>query len=117
MSDFAARLEEACKVLKNDTYRPGEEFSELALQFGKEATLKTLQVLRTKLKSGVSEVEALAAFPFAIAFLVSIFAHCAEEDAGEAEVDRIMEASKKLARGLVRGTEIAPSRVPSVNYH
>lgn len=117
MSDFAARLEEACKVLKSDNFRPGEEFSELALQFGKATTLKTLQALRTKLKSGISEVEALAAFPFAIAFLVSVFAHCAEDGAGEEDVDRIMEASKKLARGLVRGADLAPSQVSSVNYH
>lgn len=117
MSDFAARLDEACKILKSDDYRPGEEFSELALQFCKATALETLQLLRTNLKAGVSEVEAIAAFPFAVALLVSVFAHCADEGAKSDDMDRIMEAAKKLARALLRGTEFALNQDSSLNYH
>lgn len=119
MSDFATRLEEICAALETTDYQPPEDFSALTVQVGKRTALAMAQELRTFLRSGSSEVEAMAAVPFTLAFLVNVFVYCTESRSDAAVVDRIMGAAARIAHDLGDGAveHLFPQRDSSLNCH
>lgn len=103
MNDFATRLEEICRALESADFEGPEEFSAATVGIGKKTALTMCRELRAYLNAGACEVEALAAFPFALAFVVNAFLYCTPSRGDAAAADRVMEAASRIAHSLGDG--------------
>ena len=103
MNDFATRLDEICRALESADFRGSEEFSAATVDIGKKTALTMCRELRAYLSEGASEVEALAAFPFAVAFVVNAFLYCMPLRGDAAAADRIMETAARIVHSLGDG--------------
>jgi hypothetical protein len=119
MNDFATRLEEICRALESADFGGSEEFSAATVAIGKKTALTMCQELRAYLTAGASEVEALAAFPFALAFAVNAFLYCTPSRGDAAAADRIMEVATRITHSLGAGDaqRLFAERRSSENCH
>ncbi len=119
MNDFATRLEEICRALESADFQGSEEFSAATVNIGKNAALALCRELRAYLNAGASEVEALAAFPFALAFVVNAFLYCTPSRGDAAAANRLMEVATRITHSLGDGDaeRLFARRKSSENCH
>ena len=103
MDLFSFRLEQLCAALRSNDYAAPEAFSGLAVDFGKTVSLATAEWMLAARKNGASEVELVAAFPLAMAFLVNGLAYCAGQGGNVVLVDHLFDTARRIAAQLGDG--------------
>lgn len=103
MADFATELENVCAALQTAGYEAPETFSALTVNVGKATALAVAKELLSRARSGSSDMEVMAAFPFALAFIVNVFVYCTKSRGNAIVVNRLMEAATKIAHSLGDG--------------
>ena len=119
MRDFALRLDEICDALAAANYEIPEEFSAHTIRLAKSTAATMVDELRASLRRGLSDVEAMATFPVALAFLVNVYAYCTDAAGDPVVVERIMQTATRMAHALGDGdaTFFQPQRKSSVSSH
>jgi hypothetical protein len=119
MNDFATRLEEISRALESADFGGSEEFSAATVGIGRKTARTMCRELRAYLSAGGSEVEALAAVPFALAFAVNAFLYCTPSRGDAAAADRIMEVASRITHSLGDGEaqRLLAQRKSSENCH
>jgi hypothetical protein len=119
MTDFWTSIEEIYTALETSDFHAPEEFSDLTVQIAERTALAMVQELRAYKGAGGSDLEAVATFPFVLAFLVNVFTYCTELRGSAAAVERIVETATKVAHALGDGDaeRLIPRRKPSLNHH
>lgn len=89
--------------MESADFQGSEEFSAATVEVGKNAALAMCRGLRAYLSAGASEVEALAAFPFALAFVVNAFLYCTPSRGNAAAADRLLEVASRITHSFGDG--------------
>ena len=117
MTDFAVRLQQLCDALESSTSVAPEQLSELAVEQGKIVSLAALRHMQRSLQEGASELEVMAAFPLALAFMVNAVLYCAGGEGNRHLADALFRNIRRVSHELGDGDPVNLLSSSAVRSH